>query len=137
MVHRRQLGGKTLVFGNQGDLFGNAMTWWDHETGSVWSQPRGEAILGPRTGARLELLSSTLTHWGSWLESHPETVALKASDLVDWPALFALEQMAIVVDLGSEAAAYEIPELREKGIINDVLAGIEIAVVIDPDDQER
>jgi hypothetical protein len=137
MVHRRQLDGETLVFGNQGDLFGNAMTWWDHDTGSVWSQPRGEAILGPRTGARLELLSSTLTHWGSWLESHPDTLALKVPDLVDWSTLFNLEKMAVVVDLGSEAAAYGIPQLREAGVINDVVAGIEIAVVIDPDDQER
>jgi hypothetical protein len=137
MVHRRELDGRTLVFGNQGDLFGNAMTWWDHDTGSVWSQPRGEAILGPRAGARLELLSSTVTHWGSWLETHPETVALKVPDSIDWSSLFNLEQLAIVVDLGSQAAAYPISELREVGIINDVVAGIEIAVVIDPDNEER
>ena len=43
MVHRRDLNGEVLVFGNQGALWGNAMTWWDHETGTVWSQPLGEA----------------------------------------------------------------------------------------------
>jgi hypothetical protein len=39
MVHRRELNGTVLVLGNQGALWGNAMTWWDHGTGSIWSQP--------------------------------------------------------------------------------------------------
>ena len=134
MVHRRQLEGETLVFGNQGDLFGNAMTWWDHDTGSVWSQPRGEAILGPRSGARLELLPSTLTTWEAWVESYPETLAL---DAPGQRTGFDLEQMAVAVDFGGQASAYFIPSLREVGVINDVVAGIEIAVVIDPDNPER
>ena len=131
MVHRREIDGEEIVLGNQGDLFGNAMTWWDHETGSVWSQPLGQAILGPRTGETLELLPSTLTSWESWLRTHPDTAALDA------PAggeFFALEQMAIVVDLGDETVAYPIRDLREVSVVNDVVAGIPIAVVIDPND---
>ena len=134
MVHRRELEGNTLVFGNQGALWGNAMTWWDHDTGSIWSQPLGEAILGPRVGARLELLSSTLTTWEAWETSHPESLAL---DVHGWATGFHLEQMTVVVDLGTESAAYDIPALREVGVVNDVVAGLEIAVVIDPDDDER
>ncbi len=134
MVHRRELGDTTLVFGNQGDLWGNAMTWWDHDTGSVWSQPIGEAILGPRKGSRLELLPSTLTTWKAWLSVHPETLAL---DVPGWATGFHLEQMAVVVDLGTEAAAYEIPSVRAVGVVNDVVGGIEIAVVIDPEDPAR
>jgi len=133
MVHRRELEGETLVFGNQGDLYGNAMTWWDHRTGSVWSQPRGEAILGPLAGARLELLPSTLTTWGDWLDAHPDSLALDA------PAGFsgfALDQMAIAVDLG-EVAAYRVTELRSSGVVNDVVAGVEIAVVADPGGSDR
>jgi hypothetical protein len=63
MVHRRDIDGRGVVFGNQGDLYMNAMTWWDHDTSSVWSQPTGEAILGPLKGERLELVPSTLTEW--------------------------------------------------------------------------
>ena len=81
MVHRRELDGAAVVLGNQGHLFGNAMTWWDHETGSIWSQPRGEAILGPLTGARLELWPSTLTTWDAWRTAYPETRAL---DVPGW-----------------------------------------------------
>jgi hypothetical protein len=134
MVHRRELGGTTLVFGNQGALWGNAMTWWDHDTGSVWSQPIGEAILGPRKGAQLELLPSTLTTWDAWRTAHPGTLAL---DVPGWATGFHLEDMAVVVDLGVEAGAYFIPALREVGVVNDVVAGVEIAVVIDPDDPAR
>ena len=45
--------------------------------------------------------------------------------------------MAVVVDFGTASAAYDIPALREVGVVNDVVAGVDIAVVIDPDDQQR
>lgn len=122
------------MFGNQGALFGNAMTWWDHDTGSVWTQPRGEAILGPRKGERLELLPSTLTTWEAWKTAHPDTLAL---DVVGRRSGFDLSSMAVVIDLGTEAVAYSIPSLREVGVVNDVIAGLEVAVVIDPDDPNR
>ena len=134
MVHRRSTDAGTSVFGNQGALFGNAMTWWDHDTGSVWSQPLGEAILGPRKGETLKLLPSTLTTWGAWKSAHPETLAL---DAFGRRSGFDLSRMAVVVNLGTEAVAYSIPRLREVGVINDVIAGHEVAIVIDPEDQDR
>lgn len=134
MVHRRQLDGKEIVLGNEGALFGNAMTWWDHDTGSVWSQPLGEAILGPRKGETLELFASTLTTWAAWKESHPESLAL---DVAGWATGFHLEDMAVVVDRGSESAAFLIPQLREAGVVNTTVAGLDIAVVIDPGDPSR
>jgi hypothetical protein len=110
------------------------MTWWDHETGSIWSQPLGEAILGPRKGDRLELYPSTLTTWQAWQDQHPGTLALAVPG---WATGFHLEEMAIVVDRGSEAAAYLVIPLREAGVVNDLVAGQEIAVAIDPDDPDR
>jgi len=134
MVHRRELKGREILLGNQGALWGNAMTWWDHETGSVWSQPLGEAILGPLTGERLELFPSTLTTWGAWQEAHPETLAL---DVLGWPTGFHLEDMAVVVDRGTEAMAFAILALREAGAVNEVVGGLEIAVTADPEDPNR
>lgn len=122
------------MFGNQGDLFGNAMTWWDHETGSVWSQPRGEAILGTLAGERLDLITSTLTPWSSWKEAHPDTLALNAQG---GRSGFSLERTVIVLELASETIAYPYADLTEVGVINDVIAGIEIAVVGDPTDDSR
>ncbi len=134
MVHRRQIDGTDIVFGNQGALWGNAMTWWDHDTGSVWSQPIGEAILGPRKGERIELLPSSLTLWGAWKEEHPQTVALDVSAGFD---RFSLSQMALVIDFGTDVAAYPVPMLRDVGVVNDVVAGVEVAVLIDPTDDQR
>ncbi len=134
MVHRRELDGEVLVFGNHGALWGNAMTWWDHDTGTVWSQPLGEAIVGPRKGARLETLPVTFTTWSSWKESQPGTLAL---NVPAGPTGFDLEEMVIVLELGGEAVAYPIPQLRTQLVVNDVVADAEIAVVVDPADPDQ
>ena len=134
MVHRRETGGETLVFGVHGALWGNAMTWWDHSTGSIWSQPLGEAIAGPRKGQTVELLPSEFTTWGAWREQHPDTLAL---DAPAGPSGFDLADFYIVVDFTDEVRAYPVPELRQVGVVNDVVAGLEIAVVSDPTEPDR
>lgn len=134
MVHRRSLEDQVLVFGNQGALWGNAMTWWDHDTGTVWSQPLGEAIVGPRKGAKLELMAAQLTSWGTWKETHPETVAL---DAPAGRSGFQLRSMTIVVDFGEEVGVYPVARLLEEGPANDVIAGVPISVLIDPSSNDR
>jgi hypothetical protein len=129
MVHRRELDGRELVLGNQGALFGNAMTWWDHQTGSVWSQPTGEAILGPLRGTRLELLPSTLTDWGTWRRTHPGTLALDADG---GPTQFDVDRMQIAVDLGGESLAVAVDELRREGVVNAEVGGVPVAFVAEP-----
>ena len=71
LAHERRLDAATPVFGNQGALYRGAMTWYDHATGSVWSQPLGAAIAGPQAGRRLALLPAQLTTWGQWRAAHP------------------------------------------------------------------
>ncbi len=134
MVHRREVDGEALVFGVHGALWGNAMTWWDHDTGSIWSQPLGEAIAGPRTGQTVELMTSEFTTWVAWLDEHPESLAL---DAPAGPSSFDLTDFYIVVDFTEEARAYPVPDLRSVGVVNDVVAGVEIAVVSDPTEPDR
>ena len=134
MVHRRIIDGEEIVFGVQGALWGNAMTFWDHDTGSIWSQPLGEAIAGPRKGQTLEALPVTFTTWDAWRETHPETLAMNVGAR---DSGFDLTQMAIVLDLAGDAAAYRYPDLLEAGVVNDVVAGLEIAVVVDPTNPSR
>ena len=73
LVHDRRVDGETLTFGNQGALFMNAMTWWDHDTESVWSQPWGSAIRGPLEGTALTLIPASIVPWPTWLDEHPDT----------------------------------------------------------------
>ncbi len=109
------------------------MTWWDHSSGSIWSQPRGEAIAGPRKGQKVELLPSEFTSWGAWREKHPRTLALAAPA---GSSGFDLGDFVIVVDFTEEVRAYPVPELRQVGVVNDVVAGLEIAVVSDPSEPD-
>ncbi len=131
MVHRREVDGAEIVFGNQGALYKDAMTWWDHDTGSVWSQPLGEAILGPRKGEKLELLPSTLTDWGSWRAAHPETLAL---DFDAGSAGFDPSEMVIVVELNGAATGYTMPAVQQAGVVNDSVGGEPVAIVVDARD---
>ena len=71
LVHDRRLDGTLKTFGNQGALFMNALTFWDHETKSIWAQPWGTAIAGDLKGSALTLLPFSLETWGTWIEAHP------------------------------------------------------------------
>lgn len=134
MVHRRTIDGEEIVFGVQGALWGNAMTFWDHDTGSIWSQPISEAIAGPRKGQKLDLLPVSFTTWDAWQAAHPETLAM---DVVAGITGFELKDLVIVLELAGDAAAYRYPDLVEVGVVNDVVAGLEVAVVVDPADPSR
>ncbi|MEM7141697.1 MAG: DUF3179 domain-containing (seleno)protein [Actinomycetota bacterium] len=133
-VHDRRLGDETLVFGTQGALYRNAMTWWDHDSGSIWSQPFGEAIAGPRTGATVDQLPSQLTTWGAWRGAHPATIALDARGA---PVGVDLSQLLIVVQLADETRGYSINRVRDVGVVNDTVGGVDIAVLVDPVEPER
>lgn len=134
MVHRRTIDGKEVVFGVQGALLGNAMTFWDHDTGSIWSQPTGEAVAGPRRGRHLDLHPVSYTTWEAWRESHPGTLAL---DVPAGVTGFELGRMAIVLDLAGEAVAFRHRDLEAAGVVNEVVGGLEVAVVIDPANETR
>ena len=84
LVHERRVDGNRVRFGNQGALHKGAMTWFDHATDSVWSQPFGEAIAGPLVGRTLELMPSQLTTWSQWLDANPESRVL-VSDIPSIP----------------------------------------------------
>jgi hypothetical protein len=103
------------------------MTWFDHDTGSIWSQPLGEAILGPLKGTTLDLLPSTLIEWGEWKQLHPNTQAL---DAPGEPTRFSLDRMSIVVVFGTDAVAYRAKDLTN--VVNDTVSDIPVAIVLDP-----
>ena len=122
------------MFGVHGALWGNAMTWWDHDTGSIWSQPLGEAIAGPRKGETVDLLPMTYTTWDAWRTAHPETLALDAPGRTSG---FDLNGFYLVVDFSSEAVAYPFEDVKREGVINDMVAGVEVAVLVDPADDQH
>ena len=62
-----------LTFGNTSALYQSDLVMYDHQTGSYWFQVAGEAVVGPLTSSRLDLLPSTTVSWGEWKRLFPGT----------------------------------------------------------------
>ena len=122
LVYERVWEGQTLTLGVQGALYKGAQTWWDHETGSIWSQVFGEALEGPLDGARLKPVVASLTPWGSWLEQHPTTLVLKQRLPLGAPnSAFHIQSLpkdiwVIGVDIGGAAAGFYFDETARLGV---------------------
>ncbi len=94
------------------------MTWWDHETGSIWAQAIGTALIGPLRGTKLRVLPAALVPWATWRAEHPTTRVL------DEPA-FAFfrerpqDDFVIGIALGEHARAYQYRDAAKARLIND------------------
>ncbi|MBC8283085.1 MAG: DUF3179 domain-containing protein [Nitrospinae bacterium] len=76
MVFDAHIKTQNLKFGVSGLLYQSDMLLYDHQTESLWSQIKSEAVTGPMTGTRLKLLASTHTDWGAWKKKHPKTLVM-------------------------------------------------------------
>ena len=110
-----------------------AMTWWDHSTGTVWSQVWGRAIDGPLKGTELELIPSQTIPWGTWKEQHPDTLIM-TNDLKRLS--FARERFRsnylIGISIGDAAKAYPYGVAAKERVINDSVGSHAVVVHVDP-----
>ena len=132
MVHVRTVNDEVEVFGNYGALFMNAMTWYDHTTGSVWSQVWGRAIDGELKGVELELIPSQTVPWSTWKEQHPETL-LMTNGLKRFRPFKErfFGDYIIGIELGGTAKGYPFVLAAKKGVVNDILGEIPLVVIVD------
>ena len=125
------MNGEALVFGNQGGLFMNAMTWWDHETSSVWSQVWGQAIAGPLKGTALALIPASIVPWGTWKAEHPDTLALNTMS-IRWARREQPQDNWVVgIAIGEHYKAYYYEALIRDGVVNDFVGPYPIALYAD------
>ena len=70
--------GEVLSFGTSGFLYQSNKLMYDRRTRSLWHQFRGEPVTGTLadSGIVLDVIPVTLTTWGEWLASHPDTTVL-------------------------------------------------------------
>lgn len=113
------------MFGNQGALYKNAMTWWDHDTESVWSQVTGEALYGPLEGTRLRQIPAAIETWEAWRGANPTTLVLETGGLGGEPLT---RDFVVGISIGSEAAAFRFPYLVDQGVVNNSVGGLPVAV---------
>ncbi len=68
--------GRVYTFGVSGLLYKSDVLMYDHQTESLWSQIRKEAVTGEMIGSRLTLLPLIHTTWKAWKKEHPQTLVL-------------------------------------------------------------
>lgn len=71
LVFDRDTADGPITFSNTSALYENDMVMVDRETGSYWWQTAGRAIVGPRTGEELTLVSSQVARFGDWRTANP------------------------------------------------------------------
>ena len=136
-MHDRRVDGETLTFGNQGALYMSAMTWWDHKTSSIWSQPWGTALAGPLEGTALTLIPASIVPWETWKNEHPDTTVL-SNDLDTNRQLVhgTRDDFVIGVALEDFAVAYDFPLAAHEGVINDMVGEHPVAVIVNSDTRD-
>jgi hypothetical protein len=128
-VHDRRVDGKTVSFGNAGGLYMRGMTWWDHKTISIWSQPIGEALAGKMEGKKLDLLPSQVTTWANWKSAYPHTfVMINDSEMHTGKLQRFNEDFVIGVVIDKLAKAYVYQDVEWEGIIHDKIGDFPVLV---------
>lgn len=112
----------------------SAMTWWDWETQSVWSQPWGAAIDGELTGARLTLLPFELVPWQAWLARHPDTkVLVDERANITYTGRISIDRFVIGVSIGDAATGFYFASSAIAGVVNEWVGMFPVAVFADKD----
>lgn len=145
--------GEELSFGVSGLLYKANVLMYDHQTESLWSQVKRTAVAGPRTGAKLKVLPSSVTTWEKWVKRHPETRVLSfetgyardysrdpyesyrgsgwerfLSGFIGRPLGDKDVRFVVGVQEGNLSRAYPLEELRKAGSFTDTLGGKDIQV---------
>lgn len=76
----RKLDGQVLDFGTTGRLRNSDLLMYDRQTESWWQQFSGNAIIGELTGAKLEMLPSTIVPFSQFAQRHPKGSVLVPSN---------------------------------------------------------
>lgn len=127
----------------------------DRQTRTLWQQATGEALVGKLAGASLAPLGGDLVLWDTWRREHPETsVAVETGGILThlakvmnevvatklvWPGQSPLDGRLPAkapvagITLAGESRAYPESELAPDRLVNDVVGGVPVAIVYDPE----
>ncbi len=164
LVFNRTVGGEVRDFGVSGLLYNSNVLMYDRaereEDESLWSQMQMRAVCGTAAneGLELELVSSSVTTWRDWVDSHPKTEVLSlntgytrdyqrnpytgyfASDQLMFPveweqaadADFPPKERVLIVRHGGAVKGYPYSVLQavqqEEGEVTDEIAGTRVSI---------
>lgn len=117
----------------------NAMTWWDHQTESVWSQVWGQAIDGELKGATLNLIPTSIVPWGVWRTDHPDTLAMTTSKIGAFNVNIQErphDDWVIGVALGEDSRAFYFISVTRVGLVNDAVGPFPVVIYANRDTRQ-
>lgn len=150
------VGGEELSFGVSGMLWRDNLIMYDRQTDSWWAQGSGQAVHGPKRGARLEQVASDMMSWKQWRTLHPHTLVLAPEGARSLPgrdvyasyhrsrsigvtgrtrSAGALDAKAQVLGfrLGRDAFALDLAEIARDPLLSTVAGGTPVVIVAAPD----
>ena len=128
-VYRREVDGRTLLFGNTSALFESDLVMFDHQTGSYWFQVLGEAIVGHMTGRRLTVLPSQILSWGEWKRLHPDTRLLVSDSGLPLDAESGFDPLSKSYTDRLDAGEFLFPVAEDR--LDDRLRASEIVITVE------
>ncbi len=142
IVFDRRVDGKVTSFGTTGKLRESDLVMYDRETESWWQQFSGEALVGERTGTKLEQIPARIVSWEEFLREHPASLVLNRDtgfvrdygqnpyvgyDSIDSSPIFATrngdddrlppKERVVYIEVGEEAFAVPFPSLAARRTI--------------------
>ena len=162
ILYETQVEDETYVFRSSGLLYFSNKLMYDLTTGGLWNQFTGIPVTGPLAGSGVELnvRPVTLTTWGDWLASHPDTLAMDVDtgfprnyssegvpgaayvDYFSSPELWfpvnvyderlQVKDVVYGIEIGGEAKAYPVDVVGEEVLVNDEVGGTNIVLLGNP-----
>lgn len=149
LAFSRQVADQILAFDHSGLLLDNALVLVDRATGSQWSQARLQAVEGPLTGTRLQLLATNQVPWSEWAALYPQThlvldprapqrpatAAFVVPTLPDpgTPTYDSMRGYVVGVTLDDESVAYAVELIKTAGLVqsNEAVSKPLVLVALD------
>ncbi len=144
------------TFGTSGLLYRSNKLMYDHQTNSLWSQIKGEPVLGPLVNKNIKMKRGAVarTTWQKWLKQNPTTLVpdiktgfdrdykknsayknyFKSSDTmfpVPWrDKRLDAKDWVFGLILNNTQKAYPLKFLKKKKVITDIVGGKKIVLLI-------
>jgi hypothetical protein len=121
-VYSRNVEGQEYTFGVSGRLYKSNVLLYDHQTESLWSQLKEQAISGPAAGKNLKILPSSRINWKSWRTRNPSTKVL--SDETGYSRDYSSDPYEGYYSIGS--LMFPVGDVRTDMSAKEPILGIEI-----------
>ncbi|MFQ5671516.1 MAG: DUF3179 domain-containing protein [Nitrospinales bacterium] len=159
MVFDATIKGRQMTFGVSGLLYQSDVLLYDHQTESLWSQIKSQAVTGKMTDTRLVLLPSSYTTWGAWRKKHPDSLILSTDtgyrrnyyrdpyegyytspDIMfsvnNRSNLYHPKERVVGIEIGGKTKAYPFSELaKSKPMVKDTVGGVPVNIFYDNSSQ--